>query len=253
MSATPSSYYTAFIRGDSCLPQTGPVSKSFAAVRGMDRVSSRVLWSLLFSSWNNPHARVAHLGVSCPEPHYDPGVFPPEASPCHEQVIELCVFLHLPILFFLPLSCFSFEVLRPNLAPKKHKGSPQQRPLKPVQEACLHPLCEAEWRPPQVHSLHCCCWWPLQVGNRYPGDTSLALELPLWLKQLRSTWDGGAVCLLSNRLISHIKRNASCISGFWKQAFNFFVTTILGKRKSYFVYTRKTSCIYFKEPHSRSF
>ena len=101
MSATPSSYYTAFIRGDSCLPQTGPVSKSFSAVRGTDRISSRVLWSLLFSSWNNPHARVAHLGVSCPEPHCDLGLFPPEASPCHEQTIELCVFLHLPIFFFL--------------------------------------------------------------------------------------------------------------------------------------------------------
>ena len=166
----------------------------------------------------------------------------------------MCFCIYLFFSSFLSLFCFSFEVLRPNLAPKKRKGSLQPRPLRAVYAACLHPLCEAEWRPPQAHSLHCCCWWPLQVGSRYPGDASLTLELPLWLKQLRSTWgDEGAVCLLSNRLISHIKRKTLCISGFWKQAFNFSVMTILGKRKSHFIYTGKTSCIYFKEPHSRSF
>ena len=40
MSATLSSYYIAFIHGDSFLPRTGPLSKFFSAVRGTDRISS---------------------------------------------------------------------------------------------------------------------------------------------------------------------------------------------------------------------
>lgn len=217
MSATPSSYYTAFIRGDSCLPQTGLCLNPFRH-RGMDRVSSRVLWSLLFSSWNNPHARVAHLGVSCPEPHYDPWGVPTRGFPCHEQVIELCVFLHLPILssFLFPGFLWSSEA---KSGSKKHKGSPQQRPL----QACPGSLpAPAVWgRMAPTGALTSLLLLVTFTGrNRYPGDTSLALEL---LSDLSNSVNLRWRCcvFLSNRLISHIKRKASCISGFWNRHLTF--------------------------------
>lgn len=175
---------------------------------------------------------------------------------------EITVYVFTFTYSFLPsclLSVFPLKFLRPNLAPNI-KGSVHQRPLRAVSEACLHPLCEVKWRPPQVRSLHCCCWWPLQVGNHYPGDTSVTPGLPVWLKQLRSTWSEGAMCLLSKRIILHIKgmkgRPHAWVV-FWKQEFKLFfnIMTLLGKTKSHFIYIRKTFYlyIYLKELHSRSF
>lgn len=131
---------------------------------------------------------------------------------------------------------------------KNIKGSLHQTLCRAASEACHHPLCGAEWRPPQVCSLHCCCWWQLQVGNYYPGDTRVGLEFLVLRKQLRSTWGEGAVGLLFNRIILQVKAWKADLMHEWFSV-NRNLSLLLswlfhGKIKSHFTYTRKTLCLY---------
>ena len=65
LSLTLSSYYSVVVYGDSTLPETGPPSRFFLAVRGKVKDFSQVFWTLIIFSLKSAH-KVICFGASSP-------------------------------------------------------------------------------------------------------------------------------------------------------------------------------------------